>query len=84
MSPGEPYPHLAIVVNLLLSLALFVGLLLAVFWTPGLALGLFAIAYAADSNALSQIVDRHRRLRDMRIAARSTRGGWTESTAARP
>ena len=84
MAPGEPYPRLAILLNLLVSLGLFVGLFLAVFWTPGLVLGLFALAYAADSNALSQIVDRRRRLRQMRATARATRGGWTDSAAARP
>lgn len=84
MSPGEPYPHLAIVRNLLVSLGLFMALFLAVFWTPGLVLGLFATAYAADSNALSQMVDRRRRLRDVRDAARVVQGGWTDSAAARP
>ena len=39
MAPGEPYPALAIVVNILVSLGLFVGLFLTVFWTPGLVLG---------------------------------------------
>ncbi len=84
MAPGEPYPALAIVVNILLSLGLFVGLFLAVFWMPGLVLGLFALAFAADSNALSQVVDRRRRLLETRLAARVARGGWTDSAAARP
>lgn len=84
MSRVQSHPHLAIVRNLLLSLGLFVALFLAVFWTPGLVLGLFAAAYAADSNALPQIVDRHRRLRDVRAAARAAHGGWTNSVAARP
>ena len=84
MSPGEPYPYLAIVRNLLLALGMFVALFLAVFWTPGLVLGIFATAYAADSNALSQLIDRRRRLRDVRDAARIVNGGWTDSAAARP
>lgn len=84
MSPGEPYPYLAIVVNILVSLALFVALFLAVFWTPGLVLGLFVAAYAADSNVLSQLVERRRRLREVEVEARATRGGWTHSVAARP
>lgn len=84
MAPGEPYPALAIVVNILVSLGLFVGLFLAVFWTPGLVLGLFALAFAADSNALSQLLDTRRRLRTVRVGARAARGGWTDSVAARP
>lgn len=84
MAPGEPYPALSIVVNILFSLGLFVGLFLAVLWMPGLVLGLFALAYAADSNALSQVLDRRRRLVAARRAARAVRGGWTDSAAARP
>ena len=84
MAPGEPYPRVAIVLHLLLSLGLFVGLFLAVFWTPALVLGLFALAYAADSNALSQIVDGRRRLRRTAASARAARGGWTDSAATRP
>ncbi len=84
MAPGEPYPALAIVVNILVSLGLFIGLFLAVFWTPGLVLGLFALGYAADSNALSQVVDRGRRLAETRAVARVASGGWTDSAAARP
>lgn len=83
MAPGEPYPHLAIVVHLVVSLVLFVSLFLAVFWTPGLVLGLFVSAYAADSNALSQLVDRRRRLRQVKVDARVSRGGWSTSAAAR-
>lgn len=84
MAPGEPYPYLAIVLNIAVSLTLFVSLFLAVFWTPGLVLGLFAAAYAADSNALSHLVDRRRRLREVETEARVTRGGWITSVAARP
>lgn len=84
MAPGEPYPALAIVFNILVSLGLFVGLFLAVFWTPGLVLGLFALGYAADSNALTQVVDRGRRLAETQRIARTARGGWTDSAAARP
>lgn len=84
MAPGEPYPHLQIVLNILVSLALFVGLFLAVFWTPGLVLGIFALGYAADSNALSQILDRGRRLREVHALARAARGGWTDSAVSRP
>lgn len=84
MAPGEPYPALAIIFNILVSLGLFVGLFLAVFWTPGLILGLFALGYAADSNALSQVVDRGRRLAETRAVARVAGGGWTDSAAARP
>lgn len=84
MAPGEPYPRLAIVLHLAVSLVLFVLLFLAVFWTPGLVLGLFASAYAADSNALSQLVDRRRRLRQVQVDARVSLGGWTTSAAVRP
>ena len=84
MAPGEPYPYLAMVVNIVVSLALFVGLFLAVFWTPGLVLGLFAAAYAADSNALTHLVDRGRRLREVEAEARVSRGGWISSVATRP
>jgi len=84
VAPGEPYPVLAIVINILVSLGLFVGLFLAVFWTPGLVLGVFALGYAADSNALSQVVDRARRLAETRAIARVASGGWTDSAAARP
>lgn len=84
MAPGEPYPHLQIVLNILVSLGLFFGLFLAVFWTPGLVLGLFALGYAADSNALSQMLDRGRRLRDVHALARAAHGGWTDSAVSRP
>lgn len=84
MAPGDTQSTLRALLRLLVSAGLFAGLMLAVFWTPGLVLGLFALAYAADSNALSQSVDRRRRLRQLRLAARAGRGGWTDSAAARP
>lgn len=84
MAPGEPYPHLQIVLNMLVSLGMFVALFLAVFWTPGLVLGIFALGFAADSNALSQMLDRRRRLREVHALARAARGGWTDSAVSRP
>ena len=83
MAPGEPYPHLQIALNMLVSLGMFVALFLAVFWTPGLVLGVFALGFAADSNALSQMLDRRRRLREVLALARAARGGWTDSAASR-
>lgn len=83
MAPGEPYPYVRIVLNILVSLTLFTALFLGIFWTPGLLLGLFAAAYAADANAFSQTVDRARRLRSVGAAARLRRGGWLDSAATR-
>lgn len=84
MSPGQPYPYVAMIVNVLASLALFAGCFLAIFWTPGLLLSLFAAAYAADSNALTQNLDRRRRLRAVAFETRLYRGGWVGSAASRP
>ncbi len=84
MAPGEQYPYLRIVLNIVVSLTLFTGLFLGIFWTPGLLLGLFATAYAADSNAFSQGADRARRLRSVALGARLQRGGWLDSSATRP
>lgn len=84
MAPGEPYPYLQIALNIVVSLGLFVGLFLAVFWTPGLVLGLFALGYAADSNALAQTLDRRRRLREVHALARTAHGGWIDSAVSRP
>jgi hypothetical protein len=83
MAPGEKYPYARIALNIVVSLGLFTGLFLGVFWTPGLLLGLFATAYAADSNALSQGVDRAKRLRAVALEARTRRGGWLDSAASR-
>jgi hypothetical protein len=72
------------VVNVAVALGLFVLLYLAVIWSPGLILGVFALAFAADSNAVSQVFDRRRRVRAAVAQARTQRGGWTDSAAARP
>ena len=81
MAPGQPYPYFAIVFRIGLTLALFVLLFLAIFWSPGVLLGLFALAYAADSRSFSHSHDPSvRRARVLRAASRY-RGGWLDSPA---
>ena len=81
MAPGEPYPVLALTLRILATTVLFAGLFLALFWTPGLLLGLFAAAVAADTRAFSQVLTRERRLAQVSENARRFRGGWLDSIA---
>ena len=81
MPPGQPYPIASLVLKLLATLALFAGLFLAVFWTPGLLLGLFVAAIAADTRAFSQVLSRERRLAELSELVRRHRGGWLDSVA---
>jgi hypothetical protein len=81
MPPGEPYRIASLVLKLLATLALFGGLFLAVFWTPGLLLGLFVAAIAADSRAFSQVLSRERRRAQLSELVRRYRGGWLDSVA---
>ena len=83
MAPGQPYPYLAMLARIGVTLTFFVLLVLAVFWSPGVLLGLFAVAYAADSRSFSHALDpRVRRARNLEAAARY-RGGWIDSPAHR-
>ena len=81
MPPGDPYPIARLVLKLFATLALFGGLFLAVFWTPGLLLGLFVAAIAADTRAFSEVLSRERRLAQVSEVARRYRGGWLDSVA---
>ena len=81
MPPGEPYPIASLVLKLLATLALFGGLFLALFWTPGLLLGVFVAAIAADPRAFSQALSRERRRAQLSALVRRYRGGWLESVA---
>jgi O-antigen/teichoic acid export membrane protein len=72
---------IAVVVNVLLTLLFFVGVFLAIFWTPGLLLGLFVVAYAADSRTFSQSLDPQVRRARVAEAAVRLRGGWLDSPA---
>ena len=65
------------------ALALFGALFFALFWTPGLLLGAFAVGFAADSRALSETLDRYVRRSQIVREARSFRGGWIDSTMTR-
>jgi hypothetical protein len=83
MAPGQPYPYLAMLARIGVVLSLFLCLFFAVFWSPGVLLGLFAIAYAADSRMFSHALDpRVRHARNLRAAARY-RGGRLDSPAHR-
>lgn len=84
MSPRDPYPFATMIVHVLASLALFVGFFLTIFWMPALLLSLFVIAYAADSTAVTEHLDRRRRMRAAAAGARLRRGGWVGSVAGRP
>jgi hypothetical protein len=61
------------------SLALFAGVFLTLFWTPGVLLALFALAYAADSRTLSTALDPATRHAQNSEAARHYSGGWLDS-----
>lgn len=69
----------AVFARIVAVLLLFGALFVSIFWTPGVLLALFALAYAADSRALSQVLERRRR-RDLVLASlRRYRGGWLDS-----
>jgi len=63
------------------TLALFAGVFLSIFWTPGVLLGLFALAYAADSRTLSTARDPATRRAQNAEAARRYTDGWLDSIA---
>ena len=65
------------------ALVLFVAVFLAVFWTPGVLLGVFVLVAVADSRTLSQAHDFRQRVRRNRHAAAVYRGGRLESLARR-
>jgi hypothetical protein len=75
------FPHLAILGGIVVFLTLFAGVFLAVFWTPGLLLGLFVVAYAADARSFSQSHDPEVRRARVAEAAARLRGGWLHSPA---
>jgi hypothetical protein len=73
-------PALLIVAGrLTLTASLFVVLFLSIFWTPGLLLAFFALAYAADTRAFSPAADRRRRAELLVASLRRYRGGWLDS-----
>jgi hypothetical protein len=83
MSPG-PVDTLAAVGRALRGIAasfLFAALFVGVFWTPGLLLALFSLAFAADTRTFSQAVERERRQAVITEQARALRGGWIDSLA---
>jgi len=84
MPPGARYPLAAMVANVTAAFTLFVALFLSVFWTPGLLLAGFALAYASQPRAFSHVVGAVRRRELVARSARRYRGGWLDSPAARP
>jgi hypothetical protein len=60
-------------------LVLFTSLFLAIFWTPGVLLALFALVYAADSRAFSRAHDPRRQVELLLASLRRYRGGWLDS-----
>jgi hypothetical protein len=69
------------VVSVVTALALFCGVFLSIFWTPGVLLGAFALAFAADARGLSHASTPLRRHDRMRLSTRRYRGGWLDSVA---
>jgi hypothetical protein len=72
-------PILLTLGHIVASLALFAGVFLTMFWTPGVLLALFALAYAADSRTLSTALDPATRHAQNVEAARRYAGGWLDS-----
>jgi hypothetical protein len=62
------------------ALAAFGSGFLALFWIPGILLGLFAIAYLADGPR--SLEDPRLRLARNRLAVRKLRRGWLDSPRA--
>lgn len=83
MPPDAPRSAVAlgVAVRTVAALTCFVALFGAIFWSPGLLLGLFALAFAADAQTLSHALERHRRRARMIHTARVARGGWLRSPA---
>ena len=81
MAPHTPYPFAELATGLVVFLSLFAAVFLAIFWTPGLLLGLFVVAYAADSRTFSQSLDPQVRRARVAEAAVRLRGGWLDSPA---
>ena len=84
MRDGGRYPILALVAlvaHVGTALTLFAAVFLSIFWTPGVLLGLFALAYAADSRTLTTALDPATRHAQNVDAARRYTDGWLDSIA---
>jgi hypothetical protein len=75
---------LTVAVRVLVALAAFASVFLAIFWTPGVLLSLFALVYAADSRAFSRAHDPRRRVELLVSSLRRYRGGWLDSPRTTP